>query len=84
MLNGMMIVTQTEANHKQLATLLKNFERARLDYGFFPTRHKVEVYEDLPPLRRRRCWRPAASAAAARSRPPSRSAPRACGAARSG
>ena len=37
----------------ELVTLLRNFEQAGLDYGFFPTRHKIEVYEDLPPLRRR-------------------------------
>lgn len=37
----------------ELVTLLQNLELARLDYGFFPTRHKIEVYEDLPPLRRR-------------------------------
>jgi len=37
----------------ELVTLLQNLERAKLDYGFFPTRRKVEVYDDLPPLRRR-------------------------------
>lgn len=37
----------------ELVTLLRNLERAHLDYGFFPTRRKVEVYEDLLPLRRR-------------------------------
>ena len=37
----------------ELATLLRNLERAKLDYGFFPTRRKVETYEDLLPLRRR-------------------------------
>jgi hypothetical protein len=36
-----------------LVTLLRNFERAHLDYGFFPTRQKVETYEDLLALRRR-------------------------------
>jgi hypothetical protein len=36
-----------------LVTLLRNFERAHLDYGFFPTRQKVESYEDLLALRRR-------------------------------
>lgn len=37
----------------ELVTLLQNLEKAGLDYGFFPTRRKIEVYEDLPPLRRR-------------------------------
>jgi glycosyltransferase A (GT-A) superfamily protein (DUF2064 family) len=37
----------------ELVTLLKNVEQAKLDYGFFPTRDKIEAYEDLPPLRRR-------------------------------
>jgi uncharacterized protein len=37
----------------ELVTLLRNFDQAGLDYGFFPTRHKIEVYDDLPPLRRR-------------------------------
>jgi hypothetical protein len=37
----------------ELVTLLRNLERAGLDYGFFPTRRKIEVYEDLAPLRRR-------------------------------
>lgn len=37
----------------ELVTLLQNFERAGLDYGFFPTRQKVEQYEDLVSLRRR-------------------------------
>jgi glycosyltransferase A (GT-A) superfamily protein (DUF2064 family) len=37
----------------ELVTLLRNLDRAGLDYGFFPTRRKIEVYEDLPPLRRR-------------------------------
>ena len=37
----------------ELATLLKNVEKLGLDYGFFPTRRKIEVYEDLQPLRRR-------------------------------
>ncbi len=36
-----------------LVTLLRNFERAHLDYGFFPTRQKVEDYEDLAALGRR-------------------------------
>ncbi len=36
-----------------LATLLRNFERAHLDYGFFPTRQKIETYDDLVSLRRR-------------------------------
>jgi glycosyltransferase A (GT-A) superfamily protein (DUF2064 family) len=37
----------------ELVTLLQNLERAKLDYGFFPTRRKIEIYDDLPPLRRR-------------------------------
>jgi glycosyltransferase A (GT-A) superfamily protein (DUF2064 family) len=37
----------------ELVTILKNLEKARLNYGFFPTRRKIEVYDDLPPLRRR-------------------------------
>lgn len=37
----------------ELVTLLRNFDEAKLDYGFFPTRQKIEVYDDLPPLRRR-------------------------------
>lgn len=37
----------------ELVTLLRNFDRAKLDYGFFPTRRKIETYEDLIPLRRR-------------------------------
>jgi glycosyltransferase A (GT-A) superfamily protein (DUF2064 family) len=37
----------------ELVTLLRNLERAGLEYGFFPTRRKVETYEDLLPLRRR-------------------------------
>lgn len=36
-----------------LATLLDNFQAAHLDYGFFPTRRKVEDFEDLLALRRR-------------------------------
>ena len=36
-----------------LATLLRSFERHRLDYGFFPTRQKIETFEDLVGLRRR-------------------------------
>jgi rSAM/selenodomain-associated transferase 1 len=36
-----------------LAALLRNLERAGLDYGFFPTRQKVETGEDLVGLRRR-------------------------------
>jgi glycosyltransferase A (GT-A) superfamily protein (DUF2064 family) len=36
-----------------LATLLRNVERAHLDYGFFPTRQKIETYEDLVSLSRR-------------------------------
>jgi len=37
----------------ELEAILRNFEEARLNYGFFPTRRKIEQYEDLPPLRRR-------------------------------
>lgn len=37
----------------ELVTLLNNVEKQGLDYGFFPTRRKIEVYEDLAPLRRR-------------------------------
>jgi len=37
----------------ELVTILGNLERDRLNYGFFPTRRKIEVYDDLPPLRRR-------------------------------
>lgn len=37
----------------ELVTLLRNLDQATLDYGFFPTRQKIEAYEDLPPLRRR-------------------------------
>ena len=36
-----------------LATLLGNLERAHLDYGFFPTRQKIETYDDLVSLGRR-------------------------------
>jgi len=36
-----------------LATLLDNLKSAHLDYGFFPTRQKVETYEDLVALRGR-------------------------------
>jgi len=36
-----------------LVTLLENFEKSHLDYGFFPTRQKVETYEDLVALRAR-------------------------------
>jgi hypothetical protein len=36
-----------------LATLLRTFERARLDFGFFPTRQKIETFDDLVSLRRR-------------------------------
>ncbi len=36
-----------------LVTLLRNFERAHLDYGFFPTRQKIETQDDLVALRRR-------------------------------
>ena len=37
----------------ELAALLRNIENAGLDYGFFPTRPKVETYGDLLALRRR-------------------------------
>ena len=37
----------------EVGTMLRNFEQAGLDYGFFPTRPKIEAYEDLVPLRRR-------------------------------
>ena len=37
----------------ELVTILNNLEKAGLNYGFFPTRRKIEIYEDLPPLRRR-------------------------------
>jgi len=37
----------------ELDALLKNLEESRLNYGFFPTRRKIEQYDDLPPLRRR-------------------------------
>jgi glycosyltransferase A (GT-A) superfamily protein (DUF2064 family) len=37
----------------EVVSLLRNFEQAGLDYGFFPTRPKIEAYEDLVPLRRR-------------------------------
>jgi len=37
----------------ELVTILENLNQARLNYGFFPTRRKIEVYDDLPPLRRR-------------------------------
>jgi uncharacterized protein len=37
----------------ELVTILNNLEKASLNYGFFPTRRKIELYEDLPPLRRR-------------------------------
>jgi hypothetical protein len=37
----------------ELVALLRNLERAHLDYGFFPTRRKVETAEDLAALRRR-------------------------------
>lgn len=36
-----------------LAGLLDRFRRAHLDYGFFPTRRKVETAADLADLRRR-------------------------------
>lgn len=36
-----------------LAQLLENFESAHLDYGFFPTRQKIEVYPDLVELNER-------------------------------
>ncbi|HLY08271.1 MAG TPA: DUF2064 domain-containing protein [Planctomycetota bacterium] len=37
----------------ELETLLGNLEAAGLNYGFFPTRRKIEQYDDLLPLRRR-------------------------------
>jgi glycosyltransferase A (GT-A) superfamily protein (DUF2064 family) len=37
----------------EVVSLLRNFEQAGLNYGFFPTRPKIEAYEDLVPLRRR-------------------------------
>jgi glycosyltransferase A (GT-A) superfamily protein (DUF2064 family) len=37
----------------ELESLLKNLGESKLNYGFFPTRRKIEHYEDLPPLRRR-------------------------------
>jgi glycosyltransferase A (GT-A) superfamily protein (DUF2064 family) len=37
----------------ELESLLENLKAAGLDHGFFPTRRKIEVYEDLVGLRRR-------------------------------
>lgn len=37
----------------ELVTLLETLDAAKLDYGFFPTRTKIEQYQDLIPLRRR-------------------------------
>ena len=37
----------------ELPGLLENLRSAHLDYGFFPTRQKVETLEDLAALRRR-------------------------------
>src|SRR5688500_8791282 len=37
----------------ELDALLRNLEKAHLDYGFFPTRQKIEALEDLVGLRRR-------------------------------
>jgi glycosyltransferase A (GT-A) superfamily protein (DUF2064 family) len=37
----------------ELEALLGNLKSAGLDHGFFPTRRKIEVYEDLVELRRR-------------------------------
>ncbi|HEX7896941.1 MAG TPA: DUF2064 domain-containing protein [Planctomycetota bacterium] len=37
----------------ELDALLRNLEKAHLDYGFFPTRQKIETLEDLIGLRRR-------------------------------
>jgi len=37
----------------ELVTILQNLEQARLNYGFFPTRRKIAVFDDLPPLRKR-------------------------------
>lgn len=37
----------------ELEALLENLDAARLNYGFFPPRRKIEQVEDLAPLRRR-------------------------------
>jgi uncharacterized protein len=37
----------------EVVTLLQNLDQTGLNYGFFPTRPKIEKYEDLGPLRRR-------------------------------
>lgn len=37
----------------ELEALLENLDAARLNYGFFPPRRKIEQVEDLLPLRRR-------------------------------
>ena len=37
----------------EVETLLTTLGAARLNYGFFPTRRKIEQYDDLVPLRRR-------------------------------
>jgi len=37
----------------ELDSLLGNLKAAGLDHGYFPTRRKIEVYEDLVGLRRR-------------------------------
>lgn len=37
----------------ELESLLSNLDAAGLNHGFFPTRRKVEVYDDLVDLRRR-------------------------------
>src|SRR5579862_1240793 len=36
----------------ELETMLANLAAAGLNYGFFPTRRKIEQYDDLVPLRR--------------------------------
>jgi hypothetical protein len=38
---------------RELPQLVRNLQRAHLDYGFFPVRPKVETYDDLQALRRR-------------------------------
>jgi len=37
----------------ELDGLLGNLTAAKLNFGFFPTRRKIEQYDDLPPLRKR-------------------------------
>jgi hypothetical protein len=38
---------------QELAPLVENLRKAHLDYGFFPSRQKIETYESLQVLRRR-------------------------------